>query len=87
MKNLVIDTSVYLTYAIYNKTYRLIDAFARYDLNIFINHQLMAEFERNLIGYLKDDSTNIQSILQTIKEATILVKTESAFNQSPDSKR
>lgn len=40
-KKFVIDTSVYITYAAYNKIYRLVDAINRYNLEVFINDELI----------------------------------------------
>jgi putative PIN family toxin of toxin-antitoxin system len=85
-KNLVIDTSVYITYAIYNKTYRLIDAMDKYELMVFVNNQLLLELVRNLRFFLQNKDTNAGLIIQAIKEATINVATTAQFDLSPDPK-
>ena len=47
-KALIIDTSVFLTYIRYNKLYRLIDAFNKYEIDVFVNQNLLNEIERNI---------------------------------------
>lgn len=51
-KRLVIDTSVYITYATYNKIYRLVNAIHRYDLYVYVNEELITEIENNIADCL-----------------------------------
>jgi hypothetical protein len=46
--NLVIDSCVFINYGLYNKLYRLADAIIKYDLKVFVDHDLLLEIERNL---------------------------------------
>ncbi len=87
MKNrFVIDTSVYITYAAYNKIYRLADAIIEYELAVFLNRQLLYELEKNIPRALKITNATTADILAEIKAATLFVDTKPYFNQSPDPK-
>jgi uncharacterized protein len=85
-KNLVIDTSVYLTYAAYNKLYRLIDAINRYDLRVFVNNQLIAELQGNIGNCLRVKDVDFSILLIAIMEATTHITPKSNFIGSPDAK-
>ncbi len=85
-KRLVIDTSVYITYATYNKIYRLVNAIHRYDLYVYVNEELIAEIENNIVDCLMIKEVNPAILLQAIKEATIFTITQQAFTKSPDPK-
>ena len=83
---LVIDTSVYINYCIYNKLYRLINAIDKYNLMVFINEDLIMELENNIEDALKSADTNASILLEAILEATILFDTLPLFKNSPDTK-
>lgn len=85
-KALVVDTSVFITYAAYDKIYRLINAVLMYDLQIFVNENLLNEIERNIHQSIKVNNTNPSLIFESIKINTILVETTPTFTQSPDPK-
>ncbi len=84
-KALIVDTSVFLTYIRYNKLYRLIDAFTQYDIDVFVNQNLLNEIKRNI-------NKNVEFIIDTkeiidyISDNCILVETVPTFTQSPDPK-
>ena len=83
---LVIDTSVYITYAIYNKIYRLVNAIDTYNLEVFINEELIIECENNIRNSLKNKDIDTSALLNAIKEATIYRVTQQVFKNSPDPK-
>ena len=85
-KALIVDTSVFLTYAAYNKIYRLIDAFNKYGLIVYVNNELLNEIKRNLINAIRVENADPKLIFESIKENTVLVKIMSRFTQSPDPK-
>ena len=84
-KALIVDTSVFLTYIRYNQLYRLIDAFNKYDLDIFVNQNLLNEIERNINKNVKIN-TDTKEIIDFISENCILFETIPTFTQSPDPK-
>ena len=47
-RKFVIDTSVYITYAAYNKIYRLISAIDKYSLEVYVNNEILLELENNI---------------------------------------
>ncbi len=83
---LVIDTSVYITYAMFNKIYRLFYAIDKYDLEVFVNENLLIELENNLHQSLRFKNADPSIILAAIRAITNIVTTEPIFNNSPDSK-
>lgn len=85
-KALVVDTSVFLTYAAYDKIYRLVDAIQKYSLLVYVNDNLLNEIERNLYNSVRVENANPILIFEAIKENTKLVSITSSFTQSPDPK-
>ena len=83
---LVIDTSVYITYAVYNKIYRLVNAIDTYNLEVFINDELITECENNIRNFLKNKDVDTSALLDAIKEATIYRATQQVYKNSPDPK-
>ncbi|MFP5040644.1 putative toxin-antitoxin system toxin component, PIN family [Parasediminibacterium sp. JCM 36343] len=82
---LVIDTSVYFTYAKHGKLYRLADAVLTYNLVVFVDDLLIAEVERNAYKITQDPGIAKQ-IIQEIKEFTFHFPTTPKFSNSPDPK-
>jgi predicted nucleic acid-binding protein len=70
----------------YNKLYRLLAAIDQYELEVFVNDQLVNEIERNLTSSLQDKEIKPILIMDAIIAATINFETIAAFDQSPDSK-
>ncbi|MGI8637900.1 MAG: putative toxin-antitoxin system toxin component, PIN family [Segetibacter sp.] len=85
-KKFVIDTSVYITYAAYDKIYRLADAINQYDPLAFINDELLIELENNIADSLMVKNVDPLIILIAGKEVTIHTTTQSLFTGSPDPK-
>jgi|GEM_PF-6798397 len=86
-RKFVIDTSVYKTYAAYNKIYRLIYAINNYELKVFVNDGLLGELENNNIAdCLRIEDADPAILMQAIKSATIHIITEPNYNKSPDPK-
>ena len=85
-KKFVIDTSVYITYATYNKIYRLVNAINLYDLYVFINDELLIELENNIGECLMIKDVAPAIILTAIENATIYTVTQPRFAGSPDPK-
>jgi len=85
-KKLVLDTCVFLTYASYNKLYRLVFAIEKYDLEIFSNKELIDELERNIPRVIKAEGVTTGDILVQVNLITTLVNTVPVFNKSPDPK-
>ena len=85
-KKVIIDTSVYLTYAMYNKLYRLLAVFDKYDLTVFVNDQLLDEIERNLVSSLEDKAIKPILIMDAIIAATNNFETIPLYTLSPDPK-
>lgn len=84
--NLVIDTSVYITYARNGKFYRLYNAIAQYHLFIFVNDNLLAEFERNMAASKIYTAHELMVLRSALKDITFRVETIPIFSQSPDAK-
>jgi uncharacterized protein len=84
-RNLVIDTSVFLTYIRFNKLYRLINAIVDYRLAVYVNSNLLQEIERN-INKKVEIPIDTKEIIDYILEYCILSEVVSIFNQSPDAK-
>ena len=84
--NLIVDTSVFLIYASYDKIYRLANAVEKYDLNLFVNETLLDEVENNLPRIIRVKDVTIENILTEIKRITTIVNITPTFTQSPDPK-
>ena len=84
-KALIVDTSVFITYIRYNKLYRLIDAINKYEINVFVNQNLLNGIERN-INKNVDVIVDSKQVVNYISENCILFETIPAFTQSPDPK-
>lgn len=84
-KKLVIDTSVYITYAAYNKIYRLVDAIATYELQVYISHDLFKEIE-DIADCLQVKVVDPLVLLLAIKQATIFAEVSPEYSDSPDPK-
>ena len=84
--NLIVDTSVFLTYASYDKIYRLANAVEKYELNLFVNETLLNELKNNLPRIIRVKDTTIENILSEIKMISTVVNTVPSFTQSPDPK-
>ena len=84
--SLIIDSSVFINYGLYNKLYRIANAVAEYNLNVYANEALLAEVERNL------GKANIRSKLEIfqsiifIQSFVTMVEVENTFTNSPDPK-
>ena len=84
--SLIIDSSVFINYGLYNKLYRIANDIAEYNLNVYANEYLLEEVERNL------GKTNIRSKLEIfqsiifIESFVIMFEVKIIFNNSPDSK-
>ena len=85
-KKFVIDTSVFITYAAYNKIYRLVDAIISYELKVFLNDELLLELENNIRNALQVRDADPYKILHEIKEVTIHKSTIPYFKLIPDPK-
>ena len=85
-KKFVIDTSVFITYAAYNKIYRLVDAIISYELIVFINDELLQELENNIKNSMQVNDADPEKIIQEIKEVTVHRSTSPYFYSSPDPK-
>ena len=84
-KALIIDTSVFLTYIRYNKLYRLIDAFNKYEIDVFVNQNLLNEIERN-INKNVEVIVDTKEVMDYITSSCILLEITPTFTQSPDPK-
>ena len=84
--NLVVDTSVYITYARNGKLYRLYNAIALYNLYVFVNDNLLLEFERNMASANIYTEIELSIILIALKDITFCFKTISLFQDSTDTK-
>lgn len=85
-RKLVLDTCVFLTYASYNKLYRLVFAIDKYDLEMFVNEELMDEMENNIPKVIRVAGITTQDILHQVNLITTNVNTVPAFRKSPDPK-
>ncbi len=87
MKNhFVIDTSVYLTYASYDKIYRLENAVTMYELVVYINQQLLDELQSNLPKVIVAKDVSAKKLLDIISSFTVEVDVKPIFKESPDPK-
>ena len=84
--NLIVDTSVFLIYASYDKIYRLANAVEKYNLTLFVNETLLDELENNLPRIIRVKDITIENILTEIKRITTVVIITPTFTQSPDPK-
>ena len=82
----VIDTSVYLTYAAYDKIYRLENAVTIYELVVFINEQLLDELQNNLPRVIAANDVSVKKVLNTIASFTVNKDVNAIFNANPDPK-
>ena len=85
-QHIVIDTSVFITYASYGKLYRLLDAVITYNLRVFVNMHLLSEFGKKLHKVSNKRNLNVSEEIKNIMEFAILVETTPLFQNSPDSK-
>ena len=85
-KKVVIDTSVYLTYAMFNKLYRLLAVIDRYELEVFVNDLLLNEIERNLESSLQTKVIKPTLIMDAIIASTNNFETIASHKHSPDPK-
>lgn len=87
-KQLVIDTSVYITYTRHQKLYRLIDAILTYDLVIYISSALIDELARNIppTSAAELPQSVYDGYLETIKSVCIIFDPLAQYNDSPDPK-
>lgn len=83
---LVLDTSVLLTYAAYNRLQRLAIAALTYDLIYYANDQVIDEFRRNLPKVKKVNIIPDPAIFNGIDVLLTLVGVEPTFAMSPDPK-
>jgi len=86
INKIVIDTSVFFSYAKYGKLYRIADAVFTYDLEIYVDDCLMKEIVRNA-KKITDNPTILEKIEQDIRQFTYFIKTVPLFNLSPDPQR
>jgi uncharacterized protein len=84
--HLVIDTSVFLTYASFGKIYRLKNAIELYNLTVFVCSELLAEIENNLPKILKVDTFTTLELIDEIRSFSTLIIIEKNYNKSPDPK-
>lgn len=87
-KNLVIDTSVYITYTRHQKLYRLVDAILTYNLAVYISPALLDELQRNIPPTSAVDLPQdvYDGYLVTIKSICINFEPAAQYNGSPDPK-
>ncbi|MFP5042631.1 putative toxin-antitoxin system toxin component, PIN family [Parasediminibacterium sp. JCM 36343] len=83
---LVIDTSVYLTYASHGKLYRLLNAKNVYGLTVFINNYMLYELDKNMPKVSKTRTTTKEDSLGMIMQIASFVETIPLFTNSPDPK-
>lgn len=85
-RKFVIDTSVYITYAAYNKIHRLVNAIDKYNLEVYVNDEIIEELENNIDDCMQVAGVKSAIILQAIRKATVHKTTVPGFNGSPDPK-
>lgn len=85
-RKFILDTSVILNYATYNKLYRLLDAIIRYRIIIYVNDNLITELEKNLPRVIKAPNVPHAEILENILFLTTYFPTKEIFNKCPDPK-
>ena len=83
---LVIDTSVFISYSIYKKMYRIFDAIKTYHLMVYVNEELINEYFDNLRYINKYTPYELEDLMTAFTDLSIFVKVEKQFNQSPDPK-
>jgi putative PIN family toxin of toxin-antitoxin system len=84
--NLVIDSSVFVTYGMFNKLYRIADAVEIYGLHIYVNKTLLAEVEKNLYKSNIRTTAEVNQSISLIKSFVTIVVVKSLFTKSPDPK-
>lgn len=84
--HLVIDTSVYLTYAAYGKLYRIADAVYTYGLILYADNQLLIEFENNIKKLSLYMPINVEEGIDNLKKFISIIETIPKFKLSPDPK-
>jgi len=85
-KKFVLDSSVFLIYASYNKLYRLLDAVKTYGLWIYVNDELLDEIHRNCPFVIKVKGITTEQIVEAVKKLSERVNTIPVFKNSPDPK-
>lgn len=85
-RKFILDSSVFLTYASYDKIYRIFDAVITYDLIIFTNEILIDELKINLPQILRIKTRTAEEIIDEIILMTTQVRTVPIFSLSPDPK-
>ena len=85
INKIVIDTCVFLNYAKYGKLYRIADAVLTYDLEIYVDKNLMAEIVRNA-RKITENTLITRKIEHDIRQFTYQVNTIPSFTNSPDPK-
>ncbi len=84
--NLVIDTSIFINYALFDKMYRISYAVEAYELHVFVNNHLLSEFEKNLVMASKKRQVDIDLAMKLMHSITICIESEPLFTNSPDPK-
>lgn len=85
-KKIVIDSSVYLSYASYGKTYRLLDAIITYNLVVYVNQELLSELCKNIPKVIRVEGIIAEDILNALKIYTMEIATVKSFSDSPHPK-
>jgi uncharacterized protein len=83
---LVIDSSVYITYGIFGKLYRIAYTVEQYSLQLFVNRNLLEEVEKNLKGAATKKVIDVEDAMRLICEFSTEVETVATYTQSPDPK-
>ena len=84
--HIVIDTSVYITYATYGKLYRIVNAVELFNLALFIDDHLLKEFEKNLKRLSLKKQIDVEEGMILLKMMSIKMVTIPIFTSSPDPK-
>jgi uncharacterized protein len=84
--SLVIDSSVYFTYALYGKLNRLFSVIVNRNLVIYIDDNIIRELEKNFAKKIKLNETQIAILIEQLKEITLQHKTDLYFSTCPDPK-
>jgi predicted nucleic acid-binding protein len=84
--HIVIDTSVYITYANYGKLYRIVNAVELFNLALFIDDHLLKKFERNLKRLSLKKQIDVEEGMILLKMMSIKIVTIPIFTNSPDPK-
>ena len=85
-QHFVIDSSVFLSYAAYNKLYRLENAVEKYGLKVYINATLLDELEKNLPKVLRSTNLTTPIAIDIIIAISTSVEIIPQFTLSPDPK-